>query len=372
MITGGVKIEFIMKHHGYILLAAFDYDDILQTLLTLKQGKKVSVPIYDFTTHRRLNQTETVYGADVIVFEGILAFCNKAVVDLMDLRIFVDTDDDVRLTRRLRRDIAERGRELHGVLAQYTKFVKPAFDEFIRPSMRCADLIIPRGVENLVAIDLITQTIQRRLEERGFFEHEPDRENSTLVPVDATHNFTLLDTHNTLSSLLHSPDTSRSFFIAESQPIIRRVIKHAMCTLKSPPEEIRAVSVVRAGVTLMEQALQEHSPSIQLGELLIHTSTTTGDPELHFIRLPHDIAKFKVVLLDPMLATGAAAMMAIRVLLDHEVPEENIYFLSLIVAPLGVHAIANAFPKVHMLAAEVDDKLNDNYPTLRGRFFGID
>lgn len=332
----------------------------------------MSIPIYDFTMHRRLPTSETVYGADVIVFEGILAFCNKELVDLMDLRIFVDTDDDVRLARRLRRDIAERGRELHGVMAQYTKFVKPAFDEFIRPSMRNADLIIPRGVENVVAIDLITQTIRRRLEESGLFMRNVAAVVDDLFPTEMPSNLVLLENTTKLSALLHNADTNRSLFLAESQAVIHRVIKYALTLLAYPQDDIRAVSIVHAGVTLMEQALFQHAPSLQLGELLIHESAISGEPELHLLDLPHDLAKHKIILLDPMIATGAAAVMAIRVLLDHEVPEENIYFISLIVSQRGVHAIANAFPKVHMIAAELDSGINDNYSTLRGRFFGID
>lgn len=108
-----------------------------------------------------------MYGANVIICEGILLFANKKLVDMMDMKIFIDTDSDVRLARRLMRDIGERGRDLDGVIKQYMKFVKPMFDYYIAPSMVHADLIVPRGGENQVAIDLIVQHVHTQLQSRG-------------------------------------------------------------------------------------------------------------------------------------------------------------------------------------------------------------
>uniref|UniRef100_A0A9L0SGB4 uridine/cytidine kinase n=1 Tax=Equus caballus TaxID=9796 RepID=A0A9L0SGB4_HORSE len=120
---------------------AFDFDLIVSTLKKLKQGKSVKVPIYDFTTHSRKKDW------------------------LLDMKIFVDTDSDIRLVRRLRRDISERGRDIEGVIKQYNKFVKPAFDQYIQPTMRVADIVVPRGSGNTVAIDLIVQHVHSQLEE---------------------------------------------------------------------------------------------------------------------------------------------------------------------------------------------------------------
>uniref|UniRef100_A0A8C5TB64 Uridine-cytidine kinase n=1 Tax=Malurus cyaneus samueli TaxID=2593467 RepID=A0A8C5TB64_9PASS len=124
---------------------AFDFDLIIATLKKLKQGKSVKIPIYDFTTHSRKKEWKTLYGANVIIFEGIMAFADKELLKLLDLKIFVDTDSDIRLVRRLRRDISERGRDIEGVIKQYNKFVKPAFDQYIQPTMRLADIVVPRG-----------------------------------------------------------------------------------------------------------------------------------------------------------------------------------------------------------------------------------
>lgn len=145
---------------------AFDFQLMCETLRRLRTGKSVEVPVYDFTVHRRDKQPKIMYGADVLIVEGILAFHNPEIVDLMDIKIFVDTDSDTRLARRLERDIAERGRDMSGVLQQYIKHVKPAFDSFIAPGMKQADIIVPRGGENEVhLLNCIeyTMSLQRRL-----------------------------------------------------------------------------------------------------------------------------------------------------------------------------------------------------------------
>nr|CAD2140397.1 unnamed protein product [Meloidogyne enterolobii] len=158
---------------------AFDFDLLYETLLRLRDGKSVEVPVYDFTTHKRSKNPKLMYGADILIFEGILSFHTPEIVDLMDMKVFVDTDSDTRLARRLQRDISERGRDVAGVLDQYIKFVKPAFDSFIAPSMKHSDIIVPRGGENLVAIDLIVRHIKNQLTERGYYGCQHTRNGSS-------------------------------------------------------------------------------------------------------------------------------------------------------------------------------------------------
>ncbi|NWH71630.1 UCKL1 protein, partial [Piaya cayana] len=143
---------------------AFDFELLVSVLRKLKKGKSVKVPVYDFTTHSRRREWKTVYGANVIVFEGILAFANKELLKLLDMKVFVDTDSDIRLVRRLQRDIMERGRDIVGVIKQYHKFVKPAFEQYIEPTVQVADIVVPRGGENFVALDLIVQHVHSQLE----------------------------------------------------------------------------------------------------------------------------------------------------------------------------------------------------------------
>lgn len=152
---------------------AFDYEMFEQTVATIKSGRNgaIDIPIYDFKTHSRvIGKTEKLPPGDVVIVEGILIFFSQSLRDMMDMKIFVDTDADVRLARRIRRDIKERGRDLEGVLSQYERFVKPSFDDYIMPTKKYADVIIPRGGANKVAIDLLVQHIKVKLVDinRGF------------------------------------------------------------------------------------------------------------------------------------------------------------------------------------------------------------
>eukprot|EP00061_Rhincodon_typus_P017291 g45924.t1 len=134
---------------GCVCMDAFDNELILRTLKDIINGKTVSIPVYDFIKHSRKSEMVKVYPADVVLFEGILVFYSQEIRDLFQMKLFVDTDADTRLSRRVLRDINERGRDLEQILTQYTTFVKPAFEEFCLPTKKYADVIIPRGVENL-------------------------------------------------------------------------------------------------------------------------------------------------------------------------------------------------------------------------------
>merc|ERR1712203_569879 len=130
-------------------------------LTDIINGRQTKVPVYDFKTNSRLpGEFTTIYPSDVILVEGILVFYFPRMRDLFHLKLFVDTDADTRLARRVMRDIRDRGRDLEHVLHQYTTLVKPAFEEFCLPTKKYADVIVPRGTENTVAIDLIKQHIQ--------------------------------------------------------------------------------------------------------------------------------------------------------------------------------------------------------------------
>ena len=124
-------------------------------------GKPTKIPVYDFKTNARVPGLFTlIYPSDVVIVEGILVFYFLGIREIFNLKLFVDTDADTRLARRVLRDISERGRDLEHVLHQYTSLVKPAFEEFCIPTKKYADVIIPRGAENTVALDLIRQHIE--------------------------------------------------------------------------------------------------------------------------------------------------------------------------------------------------------------------
>ena len=142
---------------------AFDNDLLREHLLQLKEGKTVEVPVYDYTIHNRSNEVENVVSAPVIVLEGILIFHEPMISELMDIKVFVDTDADVRILRRIQRDVEERGRSLQSVISQYLTTVKPMHEQFVEPSKRKADIIIPEGGENKVALDMLIQRVKKHL-----------------------------------------------------------------------------------------------------------------------------------------------------------------------------------------------------------------
>ncbi len=148
----------------------FDHPDSLETGLLvrhireLRDGKSVDQPIYNFTTHRRLSETLQLEPRDIIIVEGILIFVDRELRDLFDIKIFIDTDADERFIRRTRRDIIKRGRSLDSVIEQYTATVKPMHLEFVEPSKHWADVIIPRGADNDVAIDMVVSKIKMLLQ----------------------------------------------------------------------------------------------------------------------------------------------------------------------------------------------------------------
>ncbi|XP_031553202.1 uridine-cytidine kinase-like 1 isoform X2 [Actinia tenebrosa] len=375
---------------------AFDATLACKVLRRLKKGKSVQIPVYDFKNHSRSTERKDLYGANVIIFEGIMTFAYKELRDLMDLKVFVDTDPDIRLARRLKRDITERGRELSGVLHQYNAFVKPSFDKYIAPTVNYADIVVPRGGENDVAIDLIVRHVKTQLEQRGF--------NFRSSLISAHHGQPLPKSlslvENTpqvrgLHTIIRDEMTSRDDFIFYSKRLMRILIEHALSLLPFKPltvttpagnsydgkkfagKRLCGVSILRAGETL-EPALESVCKEIRIGKILIQTNDETDEPELHYLRLPQDISEDHVILMDATIATGAAALMAIRVLLDHEVKEENILFVTLIAAESGVHTIAYAYPKVKIVTTAVDPTINSLYHIIPGignfgdRYFGTE
>ncbi len=143
---------------------AFDTDLFLRDLRALKAGKTIQCPIYDYAIHDRLDQTKTVRPAKVILVEGILIFASQELCDEMDIKLFVDADADVRILRRVVRDVRARGRSLESVVNQYLTTVKPMHEQYVEPSKRRADIIIPEGGHNLVALDMIMERVRAHLE----------------------------------------------------------------------------------------------------------------------------------------------------------------------------------------------------------------
>lgn len=359
---------------------AFDTDGMLETLQALKGGQAVEIPIYDFKAHQRSNKTRKMNAADVVIIEGILVFHDPAVRAILNMKIFVDTDADVRLARRIRRDTLERGRDVKGVLEQYAKFVKPSFDDFVLPTKKYADVIIPRGGDNSVAIHLIVEHIRIKLGQHDLRKIYPN-----VYVIHST--FQIRGMH----TLIRNKETTKHDFVFYADRLIRLVVEHGLGHLPftemqvvTPTEstyigvdfckKLCGVSVIRSGES-MENALRACCKGIKIGKILIHREGDFGK-QLIYEKLPRDIAERHVLLLDPILGTGNSAVKAIELLMNKGVPEENIIFLNLISAPEGIHVVCRRYPRLKIVTSEIDAGLNEDYRVVPGmgefgdRYFG--
>ncbi|KAJ3235027.1 Uridine-cytidine kinase-like 1 [Chytriomyces hyalinus] len=372
---------------------SFDFDILEETLKNLKDGVQVDVPVYDFNTHSRLKDTSTsIYGANIVIFEGIFALHDPKVRELMDLMLFVDTDSDVRLARRLRRDIAERGRDIHGVLSQYKKFVKPAFDDYIYPTMKHADVIVPRGSDNVAAISVITQHIIREMDARDLSLRS--QLLKIKYPKEKPDSVALLDQNPEVASmllLLQDKSLDKSDFAFNVDRLSRLVVERGLVEYELSQEanvegvlklhqKMCAVEVTRTKGPSMLRGLTQVLNHLPLGSIMLVQTRDVTSPkpssedsptsllakevaeiELHHMNLPKDIKDRVVIITDVTTSTGAAAMMAVRVVLDHGVKEKNIIFLSLVATAHGLHVLTNAFPAVKIATAEVVSEIDDGF-----------
>ena len=169
--------NYYKKHVGlsYEQRAALNYDHpdsfdtalLVDDLRRLTAGEPIRCPVYDYTIHNRSEETVEVRPTKVVIVEGILIFENKALRNLMDVKIFVDTDADVRILRRILRDVKERGRSLDSVISQYLTTVKPMHEQFVQPSRQHADIVVLEGGHNLVALDMIVQRVRSHIDSAG-------------------------------------------------------------------------------------------------------------------------------------------------------------------------------------------------------------
>ncbi|XP_068337379.1 uridine kinase-like protein 3 isoform X1 [Pyrus communis] len=399
---------------------AFDTEKLLSSMDKLKHGQAVDIPNYDFKSYKNsVFPARRVNPSDVIILEGILAFHDPRVRELMNMKIFVDTDADVRLARRIRRDTVEKGRDIGQVLDQYSKFVKPAFDDFILPTKKYADIIIPRGGDNHIAVDLIVQHIRTKLGQHDLCKIYPN-----LYVIHST--FQIRGMH----TLIRDSQTTKHDFVFYSDRLIRLVVEHGLGHLPFTEKQVITptgsvyigvdfckrlcgVSIIRSGES-MENALRACCKGIKIGKILIHREGDNGQQvhtslsshshpscwshcmhlhvcisvtvfliallsqQLIYEKLPNDISERHVLLLDPILGTGNSAVQAISLILEKGVPESNIIFLNLISAPQGVHMVCKRFPRIKIVTSEIETGLNEDFRVVPGmgefgdRYFGTD
>ncbi|KAL0021905.1 hypothetical protein WJX79_001763 [Trebouxia sp. C0005] len=375
---------------------AFDTPALVQCLQSLKAMQAVQVPVYDFKLHQRAQETRRVEPADVVIIEGILVLHSEPVRKLLNMKIYVDTDDDVRLARRIQRDVAIRGRDVASVIEQYTQQVKPAFDQYVAPSRKHADVIIPWArEENVVAIDLITQHIRMKLQQPDLRRIYHSLE---LIPS----NYQIRGMH----TILRDQKTNKTDFVFIADRLLRLVVEAGLgflpfteLTVTTPTgsqycgvdfaKSLCGVSIIRSGES-MENALRACCKGIKIGKILVHREVRRCEEppqtpksnrmtavscrvrdqlveqELIYEKLPKDIASRHVLLMDPILATGNSAARAIQVLLDKGVDEGKILFLSLIAAPEGVHKICGQYPRVKVVTTEIDEGIAPDFQVIPG------
>ncbi|WP_353989095.1 uridine kinase [Pediococcus argentinicus] len=150
---------------------AFDTDLLVEHLMKIKQNQSIEIPVYDYQESTRSAETVLQEPRDVIILEGVLILDDERIRDMLDIKVYVDTDDDIRIIRRIRRDMEQRGRTLDSIITQYLTTVKPMYHQFIEPTKRYADIIVPEGGQNTVAIDLLVTKVRDILSEDGRDTH---------------------------------------------------------------------------------------------------------------------------------------------------------------------------------------------------------
>lgn len=355
---------------------AMDIDMVVEKLTSLKQGKKTDIPVYSFTHHTRTDKTITIYGANVIIIEGIYALYDKRLLDLMDVKIFVDTDLDVCLARRLTRDILYRGRDLDGALKQWETFVKPNAVASVTPTMQNADLVIPRGLENTTAIELMIKHIQKQLALKSSLHLRRLKSLGlgSRYPLLAFSHLHMLPTTNHtagIHSILFSLATDRTDFIFYFDRIANLLLELALeqLTVFAPKkvschgnyefdgleqtQDIVAVSIVRSGDCFMT-SIRKTFPAIPIGKLLIQSDSLTGEPQLHAESLPSN-AGGQYFLFDAQIISGAGAIMAIQVLVDHGIDNKDITLVAYLLTEIGVRRIFHVFPEVKIIVGKISN-----------------
>lgn len=353
---------------------AFDILALAACLDTLRASEPADVPVYDFVTSRRcLTRKRRVNPADVVIVEGILALHCPEILSRCNMKVFVDTDDDTRLARRIKRDTVERGRDVGGVIEQYTRFVKPSFDKYVLPSKRNADIIVPWRSDNAVAVDLITQHIRRKLS-----QNDMGRIFRGLHIMPSTVQMRAMITK------IRNVETSREEFVFFADRLIRLVVEAALAKLpfREGPvttpcgdlypgvhfcaSELCGVSLIRSGET-METALRQCCAGIRIGKMLIHGAPNPLSPrsgaqegeagaQMSFVKLPEDISQRRVLLMDPILARASRLLRAIELLVNgQQVPEDKIFLVTLVATRSGIQEVFDRFPSVQMIVADVDE-----------------
>ncbi|EXJ75282.1 uridine kinase [Cladophialophora psammophila CBS 110553] len=368
---------------------SIDFDLLVEKLIDLKQGKRTDIPIYSFQQHQRLDKTVSIYSPHVVLLEGILALHDPRVLDLLDMKIFVEADPDVCLSRRIVRDVRERGRTIEGVIKQWFRYVKPVFQKYVDPQREIADVIVPRGMQNKMAIQMIVNQTRQILKEKSI-RHNAELEKLGQHSEDYTFSENVMVLGETpqvvgVSTILRNPITDQVDFVFYFDRLTALLIEKALdchhyvamniitatgCKysgLKSAGI-VSAVVILRGG-SCMETGLKRTIPDCLTGRLLIQSNMRTGEPELHYLKLFPDLAEHEtIMLLDPQMSSGGAALMAVKVLVDHGAAEEKIVFVTCLAGRRGLKRLMTVFPKIKVVVARIVEDNEKRW--MEERYFG--
>lgn len=368
---------------------SMDFDLLYQCLKDLKQGKRTDIPVYSFEKHQRLETTVSLYSPHVILLEGILALNDARILEMLDLKVYMEADADVCLARRIVRDVRERGRTIEGTIKQWFSFVKPAFTKYVEPQREVADLIVPRGMMNKMAITMIVGQTRQILKDKSLrHQAELERLGRDVEDLPLSNNVILLEEKpqiKAVMTLLRNPATVANEFTFYTDRITALLVDKALDCHRFLPTQvvtpqstaynglksagkISAIIVLRGG-GCMETGLKRTIPDCLTGRLLIQSNFRTGEPELHYLKLFPDIREHEtVLLLDPQMSSGGAALMAVKVLVDHGVAEEKIVFVTFMAGKKGVNRLTSVFPGIKVVAAEIGDDYERRW--VEDRYFG--
>lgn len=305
------------------------------------------------------------------------------------MKIFAEADADLCLSRRITRDVRDRGRDIEGCIKQWFSFVKPNFQRYVEPQRNIADIIIPRGIENTVAIDMVVKHIQRVLAEKSR-KHQKELQSLGKQVKDEPLSANVLLLKETrqiigMNTIIENPRTMEVDFIFYFDRLATLLVERAMDNLNFSPTDIRtpqgstyhglkmlgevsAVVILRAG-SCFETGLKRVIPDCRTGRILIKTSYRTGEPELHYLKLSTDISTHaSVLLLDPQMSSGGAALMAVRILVDHGVPETRIVFVTYSAGKMGINRLLKVFPEMKVVVCKVVDDFEERW--VETRYFG--
>eukprot|EP00405_Crypthecodinium_cohnii_P053754 CAMPEP_0206597648 /NCGR_PEP_ID=MMETSP0325_2-20121206/44221_1 /ASSEMBLY_ACC=CAM_ASM_000347 /TAXON_ID=2866 /ORGANISM="Crypthecodinium cohnii, Strain Seligo" /LENGTH=482 /DNA_ID=CAMNT_0054108593 /DNA_START=38 /DNA_END=1482 /DNA_ORIENTATION=- len=359
--------------------SAFDVQSMVDCLDTLRRFEPVDVPVYDFATSRRSKElVRHLHPADVVIVEGILVLHIPELLSRFQMKVFVDTDPDVRLARRIQRDTVDRCRNISSVLSQYEKHVKPAFQEFVLPSKLKADVIIPWEKYNNAAVELISGQVQRRLEQAPLEEVFPQLH--IMQPSSQTRG---------LHTMIRDARTCREDFVFYSERLMRIVMETALGMLPFENErnvitptghmyqgvgfsaKICGVSVIPSGEA-MEGALRDCLRGVRIGKILVERSGNVG-----YWQMPTDISDRHILLMEPVLATGSSMLAAIKFLVEKQgVAEAKLVVVSLLSSLQAIKRICMAYPLVRVVVSEMDRSVSEEGMVLPGfgdfaeRYFG--